>query len=105
MHTTVSAQASASLASVMPRPQPTVPALNEYVTLRLDWVADEDESGNPKTPMAKIRFNAKTWKWEQVSVAEAGMLVFFNTAPDSFDSGFRIVSIVPNGRACYAEPE
>lgn len=87
------------------RPQPTVPAVGTSLRLKLDWVQFENEEGQARTPMAKIRFNLKTWEWEQVPLAEAGMLVFFTTAPDTFHHSFQIASIVPNGRAAYAEPE
>lgn len=87
------------------RPQPTVPNVGTRILMNIDYVQFEDEQGVPRTPMTKIRFNPKTWYWEQVSLAEAGMLVFFDTAPDgALHQGFLITRIVPNGRACYAEP-
>ena len=89
----------------IPKPQPTVPNVGDVFPLNVDQVLDEDDMGRPKTPMAKLRFNTGRWQWEQVSAAEAGLLVFFNTAPEiGVHTQFRIVSIVPNGRACYAEP-
>lgn len=83
---------------------PTVPKLGIVMDLDIAKVVFEDEQGNQKTAMTKIRFNEKIKRWEQISPALAGMLVFFRADPPDTAKKMRIVQIVPNGRACYAEP-
>ena len=85
---------------------PTVPKVGQSIAIDINKVAfDNNEDGSPKTPMTKARYNVRTQQWQQVSVAEAGLLMFFNTAPPDDCTKVRVVSIIPSGRACYVEPE
>lgn len=83
-----------------------VPQVGQVIDIEFLGIAfDSQPDGTPKTPMAKIRYDAKARKWTQVSVGEAGLLVFYNTDPTDRHTKARVVSIIPNGRAVYVEPE
>ena len=83
----------------------TVPKVNTTIDINIDLVVFEDADGNPKTPMAKVRFDTRLKKWVQVPVAMAGLMLFFNKAPTEAHKRARIQSIIPSGRACYVDPE
>lgn len=83
----------------------TVPKVDTVIDIDVDLVVFEDADGNPKTPMAKARFDAHRKKWVQVPVSMAGLMMFFNTPPTEQHTKARIQSIIPSGRACYVNPE
>lgn len=83
----------------------TVPKVNTVIDIDINFVVFEDADGNPKTPMTKARYDSKVKKWVQVPVSMAGLMLFFNTTPTEKHTKARIQSIIPNGRACYVEPE
>lgn len=83
----------------------TVPKVDTTIDINVDLVVSEDADGNPKTPMAKARFDTQRKKWVQVPVSMAGLMLFFNSAPTEKHTKARIRSVIPNGRACYVDPE
>jgi hypothetical protein len=83
----------------------TVPTIGTVIDINVDLVVSEDADGNPKTPMTKARFDPRLRKWVQLPVSQAGLMLFFNTAPTEKHTKARITTIIPSGRACYVEPE
>lgn len=83
----------------------TVPKVGTVIDIDINLVVFEDAEGNPKTPMAKARFDTQRKKWMQVPVSMAGLMLFFNTLPTEQHKKATIQSIIPSGRACYVEPE
>lgn len=83
----------------------TVPDVGTVIDINLDLVVSEDADGEPKTPMAKARFDQKLRRWVQLPVSQAGLMLFFNKAPAMHHTKARITSVIPSGRACYVDPE
>lgn len=82
----------------------TAPKVGTEIDIDMDLVAFENESGNSKTPMTKLRYNDATKQWFQVSVNLAGMLAFFDSPPPDDCKRIRVVRLIPSGRACYVVP-
>lgn len=83
----------------------TIPKVDTLIDIDINLVVFEDAEGNPKTPMTKARFDQQKKCWVQVPVSMAGLMLFFNTAPTEQTKRARIQSVIPNGRACYVNPE
>lgn len=83
----------------------TVPKVETVIDIDINLVVFEDAEGNPKTPMAKARYDQQRKKWVQVPVSMAGLMLFFNSAPTEQTKKARIQSVIPSGRACYVDPE
>lgn len=82
----------------------TTPKVGTEIDIDLDRVVFEDNEGQAKTPMTKLRFDASTKQWQQVGANLAGMLAFFDVVPGDDCKRVRIVRVIPSGRACYVVP-
>lgn len=83
----------------------TTPKVGTEIEINMNMVVVEDEFGQPKTPMTKLRYNDTTKQWQQVSAHLAGMLAFFDSdQPPDECTKIRIVRVIPSGRACYVVP-
>lgn len=81
-----------------------VPLVGTEIDINLDRVVFEDDDGNAKTPMTKLRYDAKTKSWQQVGANLAGLLVFFDQPPGDDCKRMRVVRVIPRGTACYVVP-
>lgn len=82
----------------------TVPKVGMTMPLDHNGIMREDRDGQARTPTIKVRYDTKQGKWVQVRPLMAGLHIFMTSDPQPHHTKIRVVSIVPSGRACYAEP-
>jgi hypothetical protein len=81
-----------------------VPSVGTEIAINIHGVQFSRTPGAERTPLAKVRFDTKTKTWRQVSLAEAGLMLFYDTEPTEVHTKARVTRMIPNGRACYVEP-
>ncbi len=92
-----------SLKRAAPR-EHSVPDIGTVIDVNVHGIQFSRTPGAERTPMAKAKYDSASKSWRQVSVAEAGLMLFYDREPAETHTKARVIRTIPNGRACYVEP-